>query len=162
MRFLVVDDSTITSFGSVGNMDGTLTIQNGGYVEGDSIWDVTGTINVSSGRLLTISPTFQGDINLQLSSQTDGPIFGGAVTYGGALGITLEDGFTPTLGERFLLFSFSSYAGAFNHVDLPPLPGGEAWNISQLYTTGTISVVPEPTSIGLTLAAGALLLRRRP
>ena len=80
--------------------------------------------------------------------------FGGTLTVsniGGAL----------TNGDVFNLFDWSSTSGAFSTVTLPGLSGGLTWDQSQLYTNGTIAVVPEPAAALLGGLGMLCLLRRR-
>ena len=76
------------------------------------------------------------------------------VEWGGALTVTLINGFTPAAGQSFDVLDFDAArdAGAFSSVTLPVLTVGLAWDISQLYTTGTITVV---SSTGVTFAQWA-------
>lgn len=62
------------------------------------------------------------------------------LTLRGTLDVSLTGGFTPTAGESFDLFDWGTLSGAFAAINLPSLPG-LAWDTSQLYTTGTLSVV---------------------
>lgn len=68
-------------------------------------------------------------------------------------------------GDRWKLFDWSNLAGpltgSFTTFDLPTLGGGLSWDTSQLYTTGTLSVVPEPTRAVLFTLGGLWLLARR-
>jgi hypothetical protein len=84
----------------------------------------------------------------------------GSAVFGGTLDVELTGGFEPAIGDSFDLFSFSSESGVFNSVTLPPLNQG-IWDSSNLYTNGTIAVVPEPIMTGIPFMAGALLMRRR-
>ena len=59
----------------------------------------------------------------------------------GALEIQLAPGFTPVLGQSFDLFDWGSRSGGFTSIVLPPLTG-LSWNISQLYTSGALSIAP--------------------
>ena len=49
----------------------------------------------------------------------------------------------------------------FGSLDLPALPAGLSWDTSELYSTGTVAVVPEPTVLALLCIGGCLLLRKR-
>jgi hypothetical protein len=62
------------------------------------------------------------------------------LTLGGTLQVSLVSGFTPATGNSFDLFNWSSLTGTFSTLDLPALSGGLAWNTSQLYTTGVLSI----------------------
>lgn len=66
------------------------------------------------------------------------------VEWGGALTVTLINGFVPTVGQSFDIFDFDAArdVGAFSSITLPALTAGLAWDTSQLYTTGTLTVIP--------------------
>jgi len=68
--------------------------------------------------------------------------------------VTLMNGFAPSEGEDFELFS-GNLTGNFTQINLPSLANGLSWDTSNLYTSGEISVVPEPSTFSL-LAAAAL------
>ena len=76
------------------------------------------------------------------------------VEWGGTLAVTLISGFVPAAGNSFDVFDFDAArdAGTFDTLTLPALTADLAWDTSQLYTTGVISVV---SSTGLTFAAWA-------
>ena len=80
----------------------------------------------------------------------------------GTLQVSL-DGFTPVLGDTFPVLSFGFIAGQFSTLDLPALPQGLAWNISQLTSSGVMEVttVPEPMAFAMTSLGCAILGRRR-
>ena len=78
----------------------------------------------------------------------------GLATLNGTLDLTCLDGFSPSEGESFDLFNGPT-SGSFCQISLPALSNGLSWDTSSLYTNGTISVVPEPSTLAL-LAAGAL------
>jgi hypothetical protein len=76
--------------------------------------------------------------------------------------VTLLNGFAPKLGDRFDLFDFTSFSGAFATLNLPTLSGGLTWDASALSTSGELVAVPEPASLSLLIVgAGSLLVRRR-
>ncbi len=76
------------------------------------------------------------------------------VEWGGTLAVTLIGGFTPAAGQSFDIFDFDAArdAGTFASLTLPALPAGLAWDTSQLYNTGVITVA---SSTGLTFAQWA-------
>ena len=114
-----------------------------------------------------VEVTFGGNAYLEGSTNTvmqlAGPIAGsqydqikvtGQLVLAGDLDVELLDGFEPQAGETFQLFS-GPLSGAFGQVTLPALSNGLSWNTSNLDTTGTISVTPEPSTMVL-LAAGTI------
>ena len=72
----------------------------------------------------------------------------------GDLDVVLLNGFQPQAGESFQLFD-GELAGTFSQLTLPALSNGLQWNTSNLDTTGTINVTPEPSGLVL-LGAGAI------
>jgi uncharacterized protein YjbI with pentapeptide repeats len=71
------------------------------------------------------------------------------VTLGGNIELGVASGVDPTslLGDSFHLFDWSSISpsGQFANV-INDLPAGFLWNTSQLYTTGDVTLVPEPST----------------
>ena len=62
--------------------------------------------------------------------------------------VKFASGFTPSAGQSFDLITGAT-TGNFSQVNLPPLANGMSWNTGSLYATGTISVVPEPSTLAL-------------
>jgi autotransporter-associated beta strand protein len=89
-------------------------------------------------------------------SQYDRIDVSGLLSLGGGLDVELIDGFTPAAGESFQLFN-GNMSGTFSQVSLPALSNGLSWDRSHLYSTGEISVVPEPSTLAL-LGVGAVTL----
>ena len=88
----------------------------------------------------------------------------GTETFAGTLNLTLPNGFTPTQGEQFqpfLIQANSSVTSKFSTLNLPTLPSGLFWNTSALYTTGIVSIVPEPGTVSLVVVGGVAALNRR-
>lgn len=88
---------------------------------------------------------------------------GGTLTLGGALHIVLLDGFTPAVGQSFLLFSAASLNGDFAAVFLPTVDGV---HLALLRDAGSLRLavapVPLPAPVGLlSVALAGLLMRRR-
>src|SRR5262249_48290540 len=63
------------------------------------------------------------------------------MVFGGSLQVSLLNGFVPTRLNKFDLIDWSTHAGTFSALQLPALGGSLAWNTSNLYQTGTLSVV---------------------
>lgn len=172
---VTVDHSTLMAeIDSLAPMQvsGPVTVSNGSTFGGGNI-SVYGTLNLLAGSTLYgFLAVPGGTLNVQLGPDFNTPLVPGVSLYfdgfngqgpGGTLELTLADGFSPTIGEKFDLFSPADYySGTFATIDLPPLESGGGWDTSQLYTTGIVSVVPEPASTSILLAApAASLLRRR-
>jgi len=87
-------------------------------------------------------------------------VTGTADLTGGALRVTLGSGFSPLAGDSFDILDWGVLVGQFEAITLPELEQGLCWDISELHTTGALTVVPEPGVLVL-LACGALMLRRR-
>ena len=90
----------------------------------------------------------------------------GLATLDGTLDVDLMDGFTPSAGQSFDLFAGPT-SGRFSQVNLPALANGLSWNTDNLYTTGAVTVVPEPSAFVLLVIGAVTLLghgcrRKRP
>ena len=65
----------------------------------------------------------------------------------------LVSGVLPEIGETLDLFDWPeplAVGNAFSQVELPP---GTVWDLSQLYTTGEITLIPEPVSSAMFVVA---------
>ncbi|MDP6634351.1 MAG: PEP-CTERM sorting domain-containing protein [Phycisphaerae bacterium] len=66
----------------------------------------------------------------------------GSLTPGGTLKVVLIDEFAPAVDDTFDILDWDTLAAAeFGAVDLPDLVGRKVWDISDMYTTGEISVI---------------------
>ncbi len=103
------------------------------------------------------SVSFAGDASLASASELDIELGGttpgtqydqllvtGQLSLGGNLNVLLT-GLTPAAGQSFDILDWGSLVGTFSSISLPTLAGGLAWNTSQLYTTGVLSIA----SVGL-------------
>ena len=70
----------------------------------------------------------------------------GSLSLDGSLDVVLSNGFAPRLGDTFDLFNAMTN-GKFSSISLPRLNNSFYWDTSELYSNGTITVVPEPSSI---------------
>jgi hypothetical protein len=85
-------------------------------------------------------------LNIELGGTTPGSQYDqihvtGQLTLGGTLNVWLTGGFAPAAGNSFDILDWGSLTGTFASIELPTLATGLQWNTSQLYTTGTLSVV---------------------
>ncbi len=65
-------------------------------------------------------------------------------------------------GDSYSIFSSASISALSPVINLPALQSGLQWDTSGLFTEGSIRVIPEPSSLVLTmLASGVMLIRRK-
>jgi T5SS/PEP-CTERM-associated repeat protein len=167
---------TVTSGGQV-TVGGRLTITSPGTLQGNSM--VVGNVKnggvVSPGAspgILTINGNYTQDptgiLQIELASPTsfDRLPISGTATLAGTLKLSLLGSYTPAAGDSFDILDWQTESGTFSTLQLPALTAGNTWDTSQLYTTGTIAVVPEPSTltlaaIGVGLCAVVLISRNK-
>ncbi|MEZ6061751.1 MAG: hypothetical protein R3C19_15490 [Planctomycetaceae bacterium] len=142
----------------VETVNGTLTQSGGLLAPGDS----PGITTINGNYLLS-----GGSIGIEIAGLTQGTGFdfidinGNWILTGGSLDVSFLGGFTAANGSTFDLFDFDSVSGTFDTLNLPSLSGGLAWDSSNLYSSGSLSVtaVPEPSTWGICglLLGGALV-----
>jgi hypothetical protein len=164
--FVVDFDEVITGFGTInstntlakhatinGTVQGTSVgqpITLSGYIKGTGTFtnvSFTGTFSpglsptiTSAGNLaLASSSTLEMELGGTTAGAYDQIQATGVLALGGTLHVSLINGFVPTAGQSFDILDWSALSGAFSSISLPRL-SGLAWNTSQLYTTGVISV----------------------
>ena len=99
------------------------------------------------------SDTFTGNVNfgaasklkIELGGVSAGTEFDqvhvtGQLALDGALSVSTINGFKPQAGQSFDILDWGTLIGTFGSLVLPTLEPGLAWNTSQLYTTGVLSV----------------------
>ena len=64
-----------------------------------------------------------------ISIVSDPSFASGNAVMNGALDVNLLNGFIPSLGDTFRIFSFTSSTGLFANASLPSLPAGLFWNV---------------------------------
>jgi T5SS/PEP-CTERM-associated repeat protein len=138
---------------------GDLTVQ-GIFAPGTSPADslLDGTLTVAS----------DGTLEMELGGYAAGTEYDrltvtGLASLDGLLDIVFLDSFSATNGASFDLFNWDGgVSGTFSAISTTALAAGQYWDTSELYTTGQLSVVPEPGSVGLLgLGSGILLFTRR-
>jgi len=149
-----------------------------GALSGSGPFTGTGTVQIEGDLAPGSSPTealFGGDLilsstahtMLELANTTVGSGYdqldvAGTLLLGGTLDVTLLDGFAPRFGDTFDLLDFARLSGRFDAIHLPALDGGLTWGTTSLYSTGTITAVPEPAGWLLALVGLAVLIALRP
>ncbi|MCA9232550.1 MAG: hypothetical protein KDA57_18015 [Planctomycetales bacterium] len=148
---LLVNNGTVTgtvnvNYGSLAKGTGTYDVVNvnegGVYSPGTSPGISTATsVNFESGSFASGAPQLTMEIGgTTLGTEYDQLDVSGLLSLGGALNVVLINGFSPLAGQSFDILNWGTLAGTFQQVNLPTLAGGLAWNTSQLYTTGVLSV----------------------
>jgi autotransporter-associated beta strand protein len=146
-----------------GTLAGPMTVNNGGTLQGSG--SIAGQVAVASGG--TLAPgNSPGAISLgslvlnpgsqtliELSGTTRGSLYDAVLVSGnasldGTLNVSLLNGFTPTAGNSFDIFDWSTESGSFASLNLPLLASGLNWDTTQLYSSGVLSIlaVPEPST----------------
>jgi hypothetical protein len=97
-------------------------------------------------------------------SQHDKIVHNGMASLSGTLDVVLLNMFAPQLGNAFDLFDWNAgLIGTFSTINLPAIGTGLAWDTSDIYVGGQLSVtaVPEVSSFflgGMCLIAGTAVL----
>jgi hypothetical protein len=159
---LSVGSGDISIFGTVTN-NGTVSIQTGrtavffGNASGSGFYTGLGTADYLASLSPGNSPAsvnYEGNVTLggaaslimELGGSTPGSLFdqihvAGQLALGGTLKVTLINGFMPSTGQSFDIIDWGTLSGTFSALQLPTQNGRIVWGTSQLYTTGTLSVV---------------------
>lgn len=128
------------------------------FAKGVSPGNSPGTIVVEGDAELT--STARLTMELAGPSTHDKLIVGGGLTVDGILDIRFLN-YTPQLGDTFDLLDFNSAIGSFSQTTHHKLTPGLFFDTSSLLTTGSVTVVPEPTTAMLLGILGLAALRRR-
>ena len=188
--FALSEDATFLIAGQYSQVDGTTKIDGtfaasegisigGGTVTGAGILagDVinAGTFRPgNSPGITTIQGDYLHETAATLSIEVGGSILGdeydhlaveGDITLlGGVLEILPWNGFMPQYGDTFTIFSFTSLIGTFDTIDAFSLDDDQRWDFNHLYSNGTVTVIPEPSTIALIfggLALGGVIVRKK-
>jgi hypothetical protein len=120
--------------------------------------DIDKNLTLQNNDLLAIEVSALGGTGDKLRLGADG-LGVLSIASGVSLDISNLSGGSFAPGQSFDIMDFGSVSGTFANISLP---GGAAlWDTTQLYTTGVISVVPEPAAASLLLASALLGVRRR-
>jgi T5SS/PEP-CTERM-associated repeat protein len=142
---------TVADLGTVSAAGGVLvgprgTIDGDGTIFGNVLVEGVVAPGTSPGTLHVIGQQYAhnpgGKLQIELASATsfDRLDVSGHVALDGALEVSLLGGYVPRGGASFDIVDWVTTSGAFNAVNLPPLPAPLGWDTSQLYTTGVVSV----------------------
>jgi hypothetical protein len=132
---------------------GTITL--GGATSTAAPGNLNSTTAFNESANATLSLTLGGP-----TPQTQYPqITTSSATLAGTLDVFLGNNFTPFPGETFNLITYTSHTGNFSHIFLPTVPQGDFISITP--TAVTLTIVPEPTSMGIVTLISIMLIRRR-
>jgi hypothetical protein len=86
--------------------------------------------------------TAAGKLEIELGSATafDRLVVGNLAALDGTLEVRLAGNYLPTDGTRFDILDWGSRQGIFSATQLPVLPAGMQWDLSELYSSGTLSI----------------------
>ncbi len=158
----VQNGSTLTFFGDVSGYgsftgDGSVVFLSGytpGVAKSASPIAFAGDVSTVSTLTMELAGTLRGIDYSPL-------LVAGEFFVDGVLDIKFTNGFVPAYGDSFDLFDFDSISGGFTTIITPSLPGDLSFDLSNIYTNGVVTVVPEPASIALLTGAALLAVRRR-
>jgi autotransporter-associated beta strand protein len=155
-----ISTSSLTTVNTGGTLAGSGTVGStsvlgGTFAPGNSIDD----LNIVGD--LTLGPISSSNFEISAAgNSSDLAIVSALLNFGGTLNVSNIAG-VLALGNTFNLFDFASKSGTFSTVNLPTLSSGLGWDQDNLYTTGVISVIPEPGAALLGGLGLLVLLRRR-
>jgi hypothetical protein len=154
---LLTSVSSGATLGGTGTVGATSVASGGIFAPGDAgieSLDVAGTLTLASGSVSNFEISATAN-TADLAAAT------AAIAFGGTLNVSNLSG-TLAYGQLFNLFDWVGTAsGTFSSLNLPSLDPGLTWDTSNLYTAGTIVIVPEPRAALLGGLGMIMLLRRR-
>jgi fibronectin-binding autotransporter adhesin len=153
--YTLTSTQTLSGAGQINATGKTLAV-NGTLAPGSS----AGTIDVTGAVTLGLNSVSNFEILGTSSGQFDLLDVTGTLTFGGSLNLTTSYAFAAN--DMVKLFDAETFAGTFGTINGTSLGDGLSWDTSKLYTQGSITVVPEPsTALIGGLGILALLRRRR-
>ena len=150
------DERTLKGQGVV-NATGKFFSFGGTYESGDerATLTVLGNFSLKETALIKLS------IDSALAGTFDRIVVDGTLAFSGTLQLTTN--YIPTFGDVIQLFDAESYLNAFIAIEGIDLDSGYYWDTSNLYVNGTITVIPEPSSLlaFIIMGSGSMIYRRR-
>lgn len=141
--FINQPSGIITGIGSINSQNGILT-NRGQFLPGDNI----GTFSVTGNY--PEEPTSFLKIDLggySAGTEHDRLNVSGVASLSGALNINFVNGFTPTVGDSFLVLTYGSRTGSFSSIVDSSIVSGAEWDT--IYTNNGlyIKLIDDPTII---------------
>ena len=130
----------LTQVGHIDNR-GRYSLNSNFNVGGSLFWD-EGVSNYTQHETGTLVLELAGNSGIEGHSQL---IITNTAKLAGQLIVDLVAGFTPAQGDKFQIFDFSGPGaiGEWDLLTLPPLSSGLAWDSSDLYDSGTLSILSD-------------------
>lgn len=174
--------ATLAGNGIIAPANG-VSIAVGGTLSVGEISSIAATIRIATTGAGSLAFDTQGTLVFDLVSGAGSGMLNGAgaadklilggtmrISPGSTLRVENSNSLTGwTAGDSWQLMDWGTLSGTstgtFTTVELPVLDGGLLWDLSTFYTTGLITVVPEPSRmllLGMALMAAVLRRRRRP
>jgi T5SS/PEP-CTERM-associated repeat protein len=135
---------------TLGRIVGSGSITAGSVLNQALIAPGSDNLNLHTPGVIHLTTSFSqstsGSLQVQLAGTTPGTqydqiLINGSSSLHGNLNVQLADLFVPAAGNSFHILDLGTVIGAFGTINLPALPSGLSWDVSQLYKAGTISVV---------------------
>ena len=123
----------------------------------DFAWNSPGSLTAANATLSNLS-TLEIEID-GLDDHDKLVVIDDLILQGGSLSLELLD-YDPQLGDQFDVLDFTTISGLFSDISTPELAEGLYWDTRNLYTDGTIGVVPEPCTLAVMLFSGIAAIRR--
>jgi RHS repeat-associated protein/uncharacterized repeat protein (TIGR01451 family) len=149
--------ATISGIAGLASNSGSISLANGAGFTTTGDFSNSGSLSVGAGSTFDVSGGFtqtsSGTLDAGIGGPPAGGLYGqvvasGMATLGGALNVTLVNGYSPTLGQTYPIMSFASATGSFATVT--GLPSGMA--VTQTATALNLAIEPNgvdllPTSV---------------
>lgn len=140
--FINQPSGIVTGIGSINSQNGNLN-NNGNFLPGDNI----GTFSVAGNYPEESTSVLKIDIGGYSSGECDRLNVSGNATLNGMLNVRLVNGFTPAVGDSFLVLTYGSRTGVFSSVVDSSIASGAVWDT--IYTSSSlyIKLIDEPTKV---------------